>query len=451
MSVLDRPFTRYGIAVTDRPAPRLRCAARDCVPTQLLSLDQLLTPDHPARAVWDFAQGLDLTYFYDRIRATRGRPGHPHVDPRILLALWLFATIDGVGTARELDRLCTSHTAYRWLCGGVSVNYHTLADFRVDHHDWLNELLTNSVAVLLHQDLVTLNRVAQDGMKVRASAGADTFRRQPTLEQCLAEARVHVEALSRRGEESAAAVSHRQRSAQQRAARERVERLEKALEMMPALRASKEAFEKGTGDQARASTTDPDARVMKMADGGYRPAYNVQFATDTTSGLIVDATAVNRGTDNGLMGACVDRIAGRFGRAPKEVLVDAGFGSLEDIERVRSAHGAVTYMPIKNEKRWEEKGKDPYAPRKGDTAAVVEWRKRMGTESAREIYKKRGSSAEWVNAGCRNRGLYRLVVRGLEKVRCCALWQALAHNLMVLWRAATRQRHNAVAADDSGE
>jgi transposase len=441
----------HRIAVTDRPAPRLRCAARDEIPTQLLSLDQLLTPDHPARAVWAFTEGLDLAALYQPIKATQHRPGHPHIDPRILMSLWLYATIDGVGTARELDRLCTSHTAYRWLCGGVSVNYHTLADFRVDHHDWLDELLTNSVAVLLHQNLVTLNRVAQDGMKVRASAGADTFRRQSTLQECLGQAQEQVEALSRQAGEGDAAVPQRQRSARRRAGRERAQRIQKALEQMPALRASKEAFEKGTGDQARASTTDPDARVMKMPDGGYRPAYNVQFATDTASGLIVDATAVNRGTDNGLMGACVDRIVRRFGRAPKEVLTDAGFGSLEDIEHVRSAHGAVTYMPIKNEKRWKQKGKDPYAPRKGDTAAVVEWRKRMGTESARAIYKQRSSSAEWVNAGCRNRGLYQLVVRGVEKVRCCALWQALAHNLMVLWRAATRQRPNAIASADSGE
>jgi transposase len=447
---LPTPLPHW-IAVTDRPAPRLRCAARDEIPTQQLSLDQLLTPDHPARAVWDFAQGLDLTHLYDRIRATHGRPGHPHVDPRILLALWLFATIDGVGTARELDRLCTSHTAYRWLCGGVSVNYHTLADFRVDHHDWLNELLTNSVAVLLHQNLVTLNRVAQDGMKVRASAGADTFRRQPTLERCLAQARQQVELLARQAGEGDAAVSQRQRAARRRAACEKAHRIQRALDQMPALRASREAFKRGTADQARASTTDPESRVMKMPDGGFRPAYNVQFATDAGSGLIVDATAVDRGTDNGLMGACVDRIAGRYGRAPREVLVDAGFGSLEDIDRVMQAHGTTTYAPVKNEKQLKERGEDPYAPREGDTATVREWRRRMGTESARAIYKHRSSSAEWVNAGCRNRGLYRLVVRGVEKVRCCALWQALAHNVMVVWRAATRQWHNPVAADDSGE
>jgi transposase len=436
--------------VTDRPAPRLRCAARDEVPTQLLSLDQLLTPDHPARAVWDFAQRLDLSHLYDRIKATQHRPGHPHVDPRILMALWLYATTDGVGTARELDRLCVSHTAYRWLCGGVSMNYHTLADFRVDHHDWLDGLLTHSVAVLLHQNLVTLNRVAQDGMKVRASAGADTFRRQPTLDRCLAQAQEQVEALSRQADESDAAVSQRQRSARERGAREKAQRIQKALDLIPALRASREAFERGTGDKARASTTDPESRVMKMPDGGYRPAYNVQFATDVRSGVIVDAAVATRGTDNGLMGQCVERIAGRYGRAPEEMLVDAGFGSLRDINHVKRSHGTTTYAPVKNEKKLKQKGGDPYAPREGDTATVVEWRRRMGTEAAQAIYKQRSSSAEWVNAGCRNRGLYRLVVRGVQKVRCCALWQALAHNLMVMWRTATG-RQNPLAADDSRE
>src|SRR5262249_12956546 len=186
-------------------------------------------------AVWDFAQGLDLTHLYADIKATQHQPGHPHVDPRILLALWLYATIDGVGSAHQLDRLCTSHTAYQWLCGGVSMNYHTLADFRVDHHDWLNDLLTDTVAVLLHQDLVTLNQVAQDGMKVRASAGADTFRRQPTLEGCLAQARDQVQALSRQADEGNSAVSNRQRAAQGRATREKTERRQRALDQIPAL------------------------------------------------------------------------------------------------------------------------------------------------------------------------------------------------------------------------
>ena len=287
--------------------------------------------------------------------------------------------------------------------------------------------------MLLHQDLVTLRRVAQDGMKVRASAGADTFRRQPTLERCLAEAREQVEALSRQADEGDAAVSQRQRAARRRAAREKSERLRQALDQIPAVRASREAFKKGTGDQARASTTDSEARVMKMPDGGFRPAFNVQFATDLASGLVVDVAAVNRGTDNGLMGECVDRIVGRYARAPEEMLVDAGFASLEDIDRVSRAYGTRTYAPIKNEKKWKARGADPYAPRKDDTPAVCDWRRRMGTEEGQDVYKLR-SGAEWVNAGSRNRGFYRVPVRGVRKVGCCALWQALAHNLVTAAR-----------------
>lgn len=181
---------------------------------------------------------------------------------------------------------------------------------------------------------------------------------------------------------------------------------------------------------------------MKMPDGGYRPAYNVQFATDVQSGVIVDAEVATRGTDNGLMAPCVERIVERYDRAPKEMLVDAGFGCLGDIDRVKRAH-ATTYTPLKDQKKLREKGEDPYAPRKGDTAAVVQWRVRMGTPEAQEIYKQRCSSAEWVNAGCRNRGWYRVLVRGVEKVKCCALWQALAHNLMVALRAVTGRSDDA--------
>jgi transposase len=414
--------------------PRLRLARRDQMTFRCESLDQLLPPDHMVRTVWAFTLQLDLTPLYATIKAVEGHVGNTPIDPRILFALWLYATLDGVGSARELERLTTSHLAYQWLCGDVSVNYHTLADFRVAHPDWLDGQLTDTVAVLLQQGLVTLQHVAQDGMKVRADAGADTFRRQPTLERCRREAEDQVEKLSRQTGESDTAVSRRQQAARERATREKAERLQAALDHLPAVHASREAFKKGTGDQARVSTTDPEARTMKMPDGGFRPAYNVQFATDVASGLVVDAMVVNRGTDNGLMGPCVERIGQRYGRAPQAMLVDAGFGSLADIDRLATTHGTTTYMPVKFEKKLKAQGKDPSAPRSGDTPAVRDWRARMGTAAAQTIYKNRGSSAEWVNAGCRNRGWYRVSVRGVAHVTCCALWQALAHNLVTTHR-----------------
>jgi transposase len=414
--------------------PRLRLARRDQMTFRCESLDQLLPPDHMVRTVWAFTLQLDLTPLYATIKAVEGHVGNTPIDPRILFALWLYATLDGVGSARELERLTTSHLAYQWLCGDVSVNYHTLADFRVAHPDWLDGQLTDTVAVLLQQGLVTLQHVAQDGMKVRAAAGADTFRRQPTLERCRREAEDQVEKLSRQTGESDTAVSRRQQAARERATREKAERLQAALDHLPAVHASREAFKKGTGDQARVSTTDPEARTMKMPDGGFRPAYNVQFATDVASGLVVDAMVVNRGTDNGLMGPCVERIGQRYGRAPQAMLVDAGFGSLADIDRLATTHGTTTYMPVKFEKKLKAQGKDPSAPRSGDTPAVRDWRARMGTAAAQTIYKNRSSSAEWVNAGCRNRGWYRVSVRGVAHVTCCALWQALAHNLVTTLR-----------------
>jgi transposase len=414
--------------------PRLRLARRDQMTFRCESLDQLLPPDHMVRTVWAFTLQLDLTPLYATIKAVKGHVGNTPIDPRILFALWLYATLDGVGSARELERLTTSHLAYQWLCGDVSVNYHTLADFRVAHPDWLDGQLTDTVAVLLQQGLVTLQHVAQDGMKVRAAAGADTFRRQPTLERCRREAEDQVEKLSRQTGESDTAVSRRQQAARERATREKAERLQAALDHLPAVHASREAFKKGTGDQARVSTTDPEARTMKMPDGGFRPAYNVQFATDVASGLVVDAMVVNRGTDNGLMGPCVERIGQRYGRAPQAMLVDAGFGSLADIDRLATTHGTTTYMPVKFEKKLKAQGQDPSAPRSGDTPAVRDWRARMGTAAAQTIYKNRSSSAEWVNAGCRNRGWYRVSVRGVAHVTCCALWQALAHNLVTTLR-----------------
>jgi transposase len=411
------------------PAPRLRQPERTELALRPMALDELLTPDHPARLVWAFATRLDLSSLYADIKAVKGHPGNPPIDPRLLFALWLYATIDGVNSARELERLCEEHAAYRWLCGGVSVNHHTLSDFLVAHGDLLDDQLTRSIAVLLDQGLVTLNTVAQDGVRVRASAGADTFRRKPTLTEHVAEARAHLAALRAQDGESAMAVTARQRAARDRAARERVERLEAALAQMPALEASREAYKKGTADQARCSPTDPDARNMKMADGGFRPAYNFQFTTDADSGLIVDTVVVNKGVDNGQMGESLERIERHYRRVAAKALVDNGFASHTDIITA-AENGTEVYMPIKNEAKKLAASENPYQPLPDDSPAVAAWRARMGTVEGQALYRLRASTAEWVNAGCRNRGLYQVRVRGLEKVRCCALWQALAHNLL---------------------
>lgn len=403
-------------------APRVREANRAQVELRPVDLEALVPADHRARSVWAFVERLDLSRFYAAIRAVEGGAGRPPADPRILVALWLYATLEGVGSARALARLCEAHDAYRWICGGVSVNYHTLADFRVAHVEALDELLTQSVATLMASGAVTMERVAQDGMRVRASAGAASFRRKKTLKRCLREARAQVERLRREVEEDPRATERRQRAAQERAAREREARVAQALDQLPAVAAKKKPSER---EQARASTSDPEARVMKMGDGGFRPAYNGQLATDTASQVVVGVAVTNAGTDQGEMGAMLEQLERRYGRRPAEVLVDGGFVKLEDIEQATRA-GSTVYAPPMQPRGGS---RDPHAAQPRDGPAVAAWRERMDTAEAKAVYKDRAASAECVNAHSRNRGLRQLPVRGLGKGLAILLWQALAQNL----------------------
>ena len=390
-----------------------------------MRLEDLLTPEHHARTIWQFVQGLDLTPLLAPIRAVEGGPGRSATDPHLLVALWLYATVEGIGSARALDWLCANHHGFRWLCGGVSVNYHSLSDFRVGQVEFLDDLLTHSVAVLLAEGLVDLNRVAQDGMRVRASAGAASFRRRPTLEHCLEEARTQVQRLRAELETDPAAANRQQHQARARAARERAERIRNALERLPELEAKKKADAKG---QARVSTTDPEATVMKMADGGFRPAYNVQFSTATASQIIVAVEVTTSGSDQGQLAPQVEQIEERFDQTPEEVLVDGGFAAHADIEAVSAPEkGCTVYAPVPKPKK---ETTDRYAPHPGDSPAVAAWRQRMATAAAKQIYKLRAATAECVNALARQRGLRQLTVRGRLKAKAIALWYAVAHNLL---------------------
>lgn len=409
-------------AAAPKPQPRLRCADRQTL-LPAMPLEDLLAPEHLARTVWEFVQGLDLTPLLESIRSVEGRPGRPAIDPQILVALWLYATIEGIGSARAVAWLCANHHGFRWLCGGVEVNYHTLADFRVAHIEFLDDLLTHSVATLMEQDLVDLNRVAQDGLRVRASAGAASFRRRPTLERCLQDAQTQVQRLRDEIATDPGEASRRQQKARERAAREREERICKALERMPEMEAKKKADK----EKARVSTTDPEATVMKMADGGFRPAYNVQFSTDTASQIIVGIEVATCGSDQGQMAPMVEQIHERYEQYPQDVLVDGGFVKHDDIDTVSAPEKECTvYGPVRQPK---DASKDRYAPHATDSAAVAAWRQRMATPEAQAIYKDRAATAECVNALARNRGLRQLWVRGVAKVKAIALWYALAHNL----------------------
>jgi transposase len=415
---------------------RLRHAVRNQIEFQECSLDELLPEEHEARIVWEYVRGLDLSELQQRIQAVEGGPGQAPADPRILVALWLYATLRGVGSARELNRLCQYHAAYRWICGGVSMNYHTLADFRTQHVELLDHLLTESVASLMAEGLVSLDRVAQDGMKVRASAGAASFRRQPTLEEALVEAESQVAQLRKELEANPAANKTRQQAARKRAAEERAERVRAALGQLPKIAETKAAKDR---EKARASTTDADARVMKMGDGGFRPAFNVQLATATDSQVITGVDVTNFGSDRGEMVPMVEQHQQRYEERPREALVDGGFVKKADIDEVSPPQGGTTvYAPVMKSK---DPKRDPHTPCDDDSPAVAEWRQRMATDEAKAIYRERAATAECVNALARNRGLQRFLVRGLQKAKAVVLWYVLAHNLMraVALRAAAAQ------------
>ncbi len=372
-------------------------------------------------------EGLDLSPLHARIRAVEGHPGRPPIDPAILVSLWLYATLEGVGSARALARLCEEHDAYRWLCGGVGVNHHTLADFRVDHVDVLDAMLSASVAALMADGLVTMERVAQDGMRVRASAGAASFRRGDTLDAALVEAEAQVAALRTELDDDPAATSRRVSAARERAARERAERVRRALGQLPAVEAARRRNGKPTED-ARASTTDPEARVMKMADGGFRPAVNAQLASDVASQVIVGVDVSDVGSDHGELRPMLDQLERRYARAPAAMLVDNGFVDLTEIVALSERHcGTILYAPPTTPR---DPTRDPHVPLPDDPPAVAAWRTRMGTSEAKDIYRERAATAECVNAIARNRGLRHIPVRGLEEARTMLLWYALAHNLM---------------------
>lgn len=326
--------------------------------------------------------------------------------------------------------------AFRWRAGGVRVNYHSLSDFRVQHLEFLDDLLTHSVAVWREQELVDRNRVAQDGRRVRASAGAASFRRRPTREECWTEATEPVQRLRAEREEDPGAGPRRQQQAQERAARQRQERLRPALERLPEREAKKKADAK---TKARGWSTDPEATVRKRADGGCRPAYHFPFATATARQLLGGVEGTTNGADQGELAPRVEPVHERCGQRPKEALVEGGFASHADREAVSAPDkGGGGYAPVPEPK---DPKRDRYPPREGDGPAVAAWRVRRGTEQAQALDKDRAASAACVNALARNRGWRQLTGRGRLKAKAIARWYALAPNL----RRAVRLRAALVA------
>ena len=446
--------------------PRLMRPERDRVELREVCLDSLVAPDHPVRAIWQFVQSCDLDALSASIKAREGHAGRPAIDPAILFALWLWATLDKVATARHIDRLCKRDDTYRWLCGGVGVNYHALSDFRSHRGDWLDAQLTRSVGALISAGVVELATVAQDGMRVRAHAKAASFRRAASLEEALGRAKARVAELAA---ERAAAVTGaeggRSRAAKERAARERQQALERAVATMAELQKARDAAgtssdpgrdgspEDGGGSgsggaappapaepqakasqkqkgkktaELRVSSTDPEARVMKMADGGFRPAYNLQFAVDVATRLVVGVDLVNAGSDSAQLVPMHEQLFVRYGRRAGTYLVDGGFTTLAAIQRL-SDDGVRVLAPRPASRK---EGVDPGARKRGDTDEIAAWRARMDTEQAKLEYRERAATSEWSNAQAREHGLDRFEVVGPEKARAVGLLHALAQHVM---------------------
>ena len=441
-SMSHREEEATGEAQEAQAAVRLRVPERRQMAMVVQCPDDLVPAQHPARVVMAVVETLDLSRFSEPIKAREGVAGRDATDPRLLVGLWLYACIRGIGSARELARRCEESAGFRWMCGGVTVNHRLLSDFRSDHGAALDELFTQVIASLVDKELVSVSRVSQDGVRVRVSAGAGSFRREERLQKLLRESKQHVEELRRQLEnpEYSAALSAKQRAARQRAVQEKQQRLEQAIAQLPELKlrqaeAARQAGQGKTGQkirdkQPRVSTSDADARVMKMPNGGFNPACNVQLASDTESRAIVGVEVSNEGSDSaGLSEPMRQQVEQRSGRAVEQHLLDGGYLRLADIEHGQQ-QGVELFVPPKPARQPCRRGRE-LEPKPGDSEAVLAWKRRMASAEGKEIYRQRAATSETVNADLRSyRGLTPLTVRGLAKIKCVALWCALAYNVM---------------------
>ena len=426
----------------DRGKARVVGPDRSQLRWDLIDIEGLLAGDHRARMVWAFVEGLNLEPLYELIKSREGEAGRPPADPAVVLALWLYASLEGVGSARELARLCERDAAYRWLCGGVAVNHHGLADFRVAHGEFLDGLLSESITAMVVEGLVDLDEVTVDGTKVKASAGKGSFAGENKIARVERLAAERVARLRAEIEADPGASTRRRRAAEERAAEDIAERAQRAraaldrLKAEKAERAKRHAKEEAKKGEPKASLTDPDARRMRFADGSVKAGYNVQLAASAT-GMVVSVMATDRRNDAGMAVPMVDDIKRRYGRVPKRLLVDTNYAPADDIVALasREGDGVLVYAPPPEERAdvKPETLKRRAAERAKEAPALKDWRQRMDTAQGQSIYRSR-KRIELVNAHMKNRGFERLNLRGLLKAKIVALWHALAHNILVAHR-----------------
>jgi transposase len=402
----------------------------------MISLDSQLPPDHRARMVWAFVQTLDLSAFRERIKARDDQPGRPATDPAVLLALWLYATLDGVGAARAIERLCQYHAAYRWLAGTVPVNHDMLSAFRRDSGDRLDKLLTGTLTALIEEGLLTLEEMAIDGTKVRARAGHNSLAGRERLERIESAVATRVASLKAELEQDAGGAEQNRRARALRAAAEQARRIDRAKQHLAAReqekleRARTHAKEEAKKRAPKVSLSDPEVRQMRMPDGATHPAWNVQVAT--AQGFVVGIEPTDRRNDAGLADDMVAQVERRCGAVPDRLLADATAMTRDEIKGLVERHPDLqVYSPPATEKAevTAETQRKRRSQRKHEAVAVKDWRARMESEAGKLVYRRR-KLTEHAHAKMKNRGFGRMLVHGKAKVRSVCLLHAMALNLL---------------------
>ena len=409
--------------MTNQPPSRIRLEE----PNRLQATMTFGVPDdaipstHAARVIWNVIGTLDLSKFLIGVKSVEGSVGRKTKSPQMKLGLWLYAITQGVGSARRIAELVRSDVAYRWIVGDVSIGHHTLSSFRVDHGTALEQLMTDIIASLIHKGVLSLDVVAQDGIRIRAAATAPSFRGLPSLLECREQAALHLKATLAQADDPE--LTRAQKACRETAALDFQRRIEEAISTVIELHAKRSPSEK----PARASTTDAEARVMKMADGGFRPAYNVQMATAGSPlggpRTIVGVRVTNVGSDMGSVTPMLEQIEQRTGRLPKALLADANHAKHECI-RAATEKGVEVLIAVP--KREAKQG-----PNVNSEQAIAAWRARMETEEAKTLYRARASLCELSNAHLRtHHGVDNFFVRGIAKVTCVALLAGVAANIL---------------------
>src|SRR5487761_322755 len=445
--------------------PLIRFVNRQQMSWRAVDVEKLIGEDHAARAIWALVGRLDLGRFYEGIASSAAEGGRPAFDPQLLISLWVYAYSQGIGSAREVARRGEYDPAFQRLTGLDAVNYHTLADFRVEKQKELDVLFTQVLAALSKEGLITLEQVMQDGTKIKALASSGTYHREGTIREHLERARQRVTEMGDpRNEES----SPKAKQAQARARREQQERLEDALEELQKLRARKTG-EKAKSE-ARVSTSDPQARVMKQSHGGLALSYNAQISTDAAHGIILDAAVTQEAEDSAQLLPAIDRVEQRLKKKPRQMVADGGYTTRDNIEKTAGREidflgsmrwdnvpsGATTphrlppsafiYQPETN--RYVARAQDcqactrkpeccPENEKRGRSVArpeesqmVVAFREKMASEEAQAQYRRRGRVVEFCHAWIKTKlGLRQFHVRGLPKTQTELLWACLTYNL----------------------